>query len=99
MIQDLTNNDTFDPEIQEYLTLKSKTSRYGYSSAFKHFLDFYWNKYGKTKTVSSFLDRVFDEFKKERRKQKHVAELEFVVGGFYFHFRQKGSFIIRRESG
>jgi hypothetical protein len=32
MIQDVTNNDAFEPEILEYLTLKSKASRYVYSS-------------------------------------------------------------------
>jgi len=34
MIQDVTNNDAFGPEILEYLSLKNKVSRHVYSSAF-----------------------------------------------------------------
>ena len=99
MIQDITNNDAFEPEILEYLTLKSKASRYVYSSAFKHFLDFYRNKYGKDKTISHFLDRIFDEFKKERRKQKRVAELELVEYIEYLKQGKKSNNSIRSYFG
>jgi hypothetical protein len=34
MIQDVTNNDTFGPEILEHHSLKNKASRHVYSSAF-----------------------------------------------------------------
>jgi integrase len=78
MIQKIVKNDAFEPEIQEYLALKSKTSRHVYSSALKHFLDFYRNKYGKGKTISQFLDRIFDEYKKPRRQQRRIAEIELV---------------------
>ena len=99
MIQDLTKNDTFEPEIQEYLTLKSKASRHVYSSALKHFLDFYRNKYGKDKTISHFLDRIFDEFKKERRKQKRIAELELVEYINYLKMNNKSNNSIRSYFG
>ncbi len=62
MIQDILNNDAFEPEIKEYLSLKSNASRYVYSSAFKHFLDFYRNKYGEDKTITSDADLVFSVF-------------------------------------
>ena len=73
-----SQKNIFEPEILEYLALKSKTSRHVYSSAFGHFRDFYRNKYGENKGFSDFLDRIFDELKKPRREQRHIAEIELV---------------------
>lgn len=64
--------------MQEYLSLKSKSTKSVYSTSFRLFLDYYETKYGKGKGFTHFLDRVFDELKKDRRDQKRVAELEIV---------------------
>jgi hypothetical protein len=86
MIQCSSKNDIFEPEIQEYLTLKSKPTQTVHSSAFIHFLDYYRNKHGKEKGFSDFLDRIFDELKKPRREQRRVAEIECVQ--FISHLKQ-----------
>ena len=65
-----------EQEVEDYLALKSETTRAAYSAAFRSFLKFYKNKYGKDAGFSHFLDRIFEEFKKPPREQKRVAETE-----------------------
>ena len=66
----------FSNEIDEYLTLKSKTTRRNYASAYRTFLKYYKTKHGEDKGFSHFLDRIFDELKKPRREQSKIAEME-----------------------
>jgi integrase len=66
----------FEPEVEEYLALKSKRTAQIYSSGLAKFLTFYQSKYGKDADFSHFLDRVFEEFKKPPREQSRVAEIE-----------------------
>ena len=80
MIQELDYNDAFELEIQEYLTLKSKASRHVYSSAFKHFLDFYRNKYGKDNNNGKsweihFLCLRLDALNQETMLQKRISTI------------------------
>ena len=78
MMQRIIAKSRFGEEVEEYLTLKGKATRFVYSSAFGHFLNFYGNKYGERKGFSDYLDRIFEEIKKPRRQQKRIAELELV---------------------
>ena len=78
MVQSMVSKSRFGEEAEEYLKLKRKTTRGVYSSAFSLFLEFYQNKYGEGKGFSDYLDRIFDELKKERRQQKRIAEIELV---------------------
>jgi len=66
----------FEPEIIEYLQLKSESTQNAYSSAFKMFLEYYHDKHGEDKGLVHYLNRVFDEMKKPMREQRRVAELE-----------------------
>jgi integrase len=66
----------FEPEVEEYLALKSKRTAQIYSSGLSKFLTFYQSKHGKGEGFSHFLDRIFEEFKKPMREQKRVAEIE-----------------------
>jgi integrase len=66
----------FEPEVAEYLALKSKRTAQIYSSGISKFLTFYQSKYGKDKGFAHFLDRIFEEFKKPMREQSRVAEIE-----------------------
>jgi hypothetical protein len=54
----------FEPEIQEYLNLKSPSTAHAYSNGFVRFLEFYQSKYGKGANFGHFLDRIFAELKK-----------------------------------
>lgn len=78
MVQQIIAKSRFGDEVEEYLSLKGKATRFVYSSAFGHFLNFYGNKYGEGKGFSDYLDRIFEELKKERRQQRRIAELELV---------------------
>lgn len=66
----------FEPEIQEYLNLKSPSTAHSYANGFVRFLAFYQSKHGKDANFGHFLDRIFEERKKPRREQKRVAETE-----------------------
>jgi integrase len=66
----------FEPEVEEYLALKSKRTAQIYSSGLGKFLIFYQSKYGKDADFSHFLDRLFEEFKKPPRERSRVAEIE-----------------------
>jgi integrase len=66
----------FEPEIEEYLALKSKRTAQIYSSGLTKFLTYYQSKHGKDKWFSHFLDEIFEEFKKPQRDQRRVAEIE-----------------------
>jgi integrase len=78
----------FEPEIEEYLALKSKPTREIYASAYRAFLSFYQNKYGKGKGFIHFLDHIFDEFKKPIREQRRIAETELTQ--FIDYLKDKG---------
>lgn len=66
----------FEPEVQEFLNMKSKSTAKSYSGGFVKFLKYYQSKYGKDKNIGDFLDRIFEEFKKPRREQQNIAEIE-----------------------
>ena len=66
----------FEPEVNEYLALKSKSTRKSYSSDYRIFLQYYKTKYGEDKNFTHFLDRIFENLKKPIREQKKVAETE-----------------------
>ena len=67
----------FEPEVQEYLNLKkSQSTVNAYSSAYANFLEYYQGKYGKDKGFSHFLDRIFEELKKDQRDRKRIIEIE-----------------------
>ena len=67
----------FESEIQEYLNLKkSKSTVNAYSSAYANFLEYYQGKYGKDAGFSHFLDRIFEELKKDQRDRKRIIEIE-----------------------
>lgn len=65
-----------EPEVEEYLTLKSKPTKHSYSSAFRAFMTFYKNKYNKDKAFSHFLDCIYEELKKPPREQGRIIETE-----------------------
>jgi site-specific recombinase XerD len=78
----------FEEEIQKYLNLKDKNTAGSYASGFRSFLIFYKAKYGEDKGFSDFLDRIFNEFKKDLRNQESIAEVE--VSEFIGTLKQKG---------
>jgi integrase len=78
----------FEPEIQEYLKLKSPSTAHAYSNGLAKFLKFYQKKYGNDANFGHFLDRVFAELKKPRREQKRIAETE--VSQFIGYLQDKG---------
>ncbi|MFC1487255.1 tyrosine-type recombinase/integrase [Thermoproteota archaeon] len=67
---------TFEPEVQEYLKLKSNATRRIYGITLRNFGDYYTKKYGVSNVFSHFLDRIFDEKKKPPREQKRLIETE-----------------------
>ena len=67
---------TFEPEVEEFLALKSKRTAQIYSSGLSKFLKYYQSEHGKGKGFAHFLDRIFEEFKKPQRDQRRVAEIE-----------------------
>ena len=78
----------FEPEIQEYLKLKSPSTAHAYSNGLAKFLKFYQKKYGNDANFGHFLDRIFAELKKPRREQKRIAETE--VSQFIGYLQDKG---------
>ena len=68
----------FETEIEEFLKLKSKSTQTVYRGSFNEFLAFYRNKHGEGTNFGHFLDRIFAEQKKPRRKQKRLAETDIV---------------------
>jgi integrase len=66
----------FESEVEEYLSLKSPSTKHAYSNAFARFLEFYQGKYGKDANFGDFIDRIFEERKKPRREWKRIAETE-----------------------
>ena len=66
----------FGEEVTEYLNMKGKSTRATYAGSFRLFLRYYHNKYGETKGIADFLDRVFAEFQKPPGKQRRIAETE-----------------------
>ena len=78
MVQPIMAKSRFGEEAEKYLRLKGETTRRIYGSAFSLFLRFYQSKYGKGKGFSDYLDRIFEELKKERRQQERIAETELV---------------------
>jgi len=77
-----------EPEVEEYLNLKSESTRPAYRSAFRKFMTYYQAKYDKDEPFNSFLDIIFAELKKPPREQKMVAEAE--LGGFIDYLKKKG---------
>jgi site-specific recombinase XerD len=77
----------FEPEVQEYLKLKSPSTAKTYGSGFMKFLEYYRAKHGKDKGFNHFLDRIFEEFKKPQREQKRIAEIE--VSQFVDYLKDK----------
>ncbi len=67
---------TFEPEVEEYLALKSKKTAQIYKSGLAKFLTYYQSKHGEGKLFAHFLDRIFEEFKKPPREQERIAEIE-----------------------
>ena len=66
-------------EIEEFLTFKKDSTAEVYRSTFRRFTKYYQSVYGKNKTISDFLDTIFDELKKPRREQKRIAESVLVT--------------------
>ncbi len=65
-----------ESEVEEYLTLKSVSTRRSYRAGFRAFMTFYEKKYGVSNAFSHFLDRIFEEMRKPPREQKKVIETE-----------------------
>jgi hypothetical protein len=77
----------FEPEVEEYLALKSKKTAQIYKSGLAKFLTYYQSKHGKGTGFSHFLDRIFEEFKKPIREQSRVAEIE--IGQFIDYLKDQ----------
>lgn len=66
-------------EIESYLKLKSGPTGSSYQSGFIKFLEYYRKKHGPDKSMTDFLDAVFENFKKPLREQTpRLIETEFV---------------------
>jgi site-specific recombinase XerC len=76
------------PEIEEYLALKKTSTSKIYRSALRRFTKYYKTVSGEDKTISDFLDSIFDEYKKDRREQKRIAEI--VIVEFIRHLKNNG---------
>jgi hypothetical protein len=53
-----------DEQIEEFLSLKGKTTQRIYRGGIKLFLKYYQDKYGKDVDFNNFLNRIFDNLKK-----------------------------------
>jgi integrase/recombinase XerD len=81
--------EELEPEVEEYLKLKGKSTRISYASAFRKFVEYYKQKHGKDhKAFSDFLDTIYAELRKPPREQKMVTEAE--LGEFINFLKQKG---------
>ncbi len=76
--------DYLEPEIEEYLQLKKHSTANVYRSNLRIFVEYYQSVYGKDKTISDFLDSIFDEFKKPRREQRRIAEIVRLKNDVWF---------------
>ena len=74
----MTDQNIFETEIQDYLILKSESTKTVYSASFNEFLRYYENKHGEGKGFTHFLDRTFEELRKDCRDQKRLAEIGLV---------------------
>ena len=68
----------FEPEIEEFLKLKSESTQTVYKASFNEFLTFYRQQYGEKVGIGRFLDRIFENMKKPPRERKHLTESEIV---------------------
>jgi site-specific recombinase XerD len=84
----MTETHYLYPEIEEFLALKKDSTAKVYRSTFRRFTKYYQSIYGKNKTISDFLDTIFDELKKPRREQKRIAESVHVT--YIKHLKQEG---------
>jgi len=80
--------EELEPEIEEYLNLKSPKTARTYGGGFVKFLRYYRSKYGTNVTFNHFLNRIFEEFKKPPLEQKRIAEQE--ISGFIDYLKDKG---------
>ena len=69
---------TFDPEIEEFLKLKSKSTQTVYKALFNEFLKFYRQQHDEKTNIGHFLDNTFENTKKPSCEQKGLAEIEIV---------------------
>lgn len=76
----------FEPELEEYLSLKSESTQEIYASTYRKFLAFYQNKYGEGKGFAHFLDQIYKEFQKPPREQKRIIEME--LSDFINHLKE-----------
>jgi hypothetical protein len=58
--------ERLEPEIEEYLLLKKRSTANVYRSNLRIFVEYYQNVYGKDKTISDFLDIIFDALKERQ---------------------------------
>jgi hypothetical protein len=84
----MKQTEYLEPEIEEYLLLKKRSTANVYRSNLRIFVEYYQSIYGKDKTISDFLDTIFDELKKPRRQQRRITEI--VLAGFIKHLQEKG---------
>lgn len=77
----------FEPEVEEYLALKSRRTAQIYRSGLAKFLTYYQSNHGADNNFSNFLDRIFEEFKKPPREQSRIAEIE--IGQFVGYLKDQ----------
>lgn len=80
--------EDFEPEIIEYLNLKSEKTAKTYRGSFVKFLRYYRSKHGANVTFNHFLIRIFEESKKSPLEQDRIAEKE--ISGFIDYLKDKG---------
>jgi len=89
----------FEPEIKEFLKLKSKSTKTVYKASFNEFLTFYCQQYGEKTNIGHFLDRIFENMKNPPREQKRLAESEIVDFINWFINKNKSPNTIRAYFG
>ena len=62
----------FEPEIMEFLKLKSKSTQIVYKVSFNEFLTFYRQQYGEKTNIGHFLDSISENMKLPPREQKGI---------------------------
>jgi site-specific recombinase XerD len=80
--------EQLEPVVEEYLTLKAKSTKRVYASTYQQFLIYYQKKHGKGKGFNDFLDRIYAELKKPLREQKRIIESE--IGEFINFLKSEG---------
>jgi integrase len=78
----------FEPDLEEYLSLKSPATARVYSCGFKRFLEYYRDKYGEDANFRHFLLRIQAEFQKPLLEQEHIIEKE--ISEFIHFLKKKG---------